>query len=111
MYELLEKCLWKSLLILKTQLLICVLIGDIGCAKQVVPEAERNPIVHPSALYWNFPCMVPQVHDWIIQYILQGSIGDFHIRMVQMTNQNGDQVQDKKVIQPKANHGKWNVLY
>ena len=54
---------------------------------------------------------MPQVHDRIVQNIFERTIGDFHIRMVQMTNQNGNQVQDEKVIQAKANHGKWNVLH
>jgi hypothetical protein len=96
--KLLQKCLWENFLILKTQLLICVLIGDIGRAKQVVPEAERNSIVHSMATRGNILRMVPQMHDRIIQDILQRPIGDLYIGMVQMTNQDGDQVQDEKII-------------
>ena len=57
-----------------------------------------------------FLCMVPYMHLWIVEEILQWTEGDLDIGMVEMADGQRKKVNYKEIINPKSDHRKGDIL-
>ncbi len=55
-------------------------------------------------------CMMPEVHDRVIKNVFKGTISDFHVRVIEVSDSYRYDMENEKIIQSKADHGQRDVL-
>lgn len=69
---------------IKSQRFVFAGIWDISCAKQITPNAQGNSIIDTMASRRKVFSVMTNMHDGIIEQILQRVIGDIDIRVVEV---------------------------
>jgi hypothetical protein len=86
-------------------------VRNISSAKEVVPKAEREAVVHAvTVLGWQVTSMVPDVHLRIVEKILQGTKRETKVGVIEVTDYGGEEVHNDEVINAKADEGEGKVF-
>lgn len=111
MYHLPPECFWELLHIVKTQRNIAAIVGHVGGAEDVVPDAEGKAEVHAVAvLTRKLAGMMPDVHLGIIKDVFQWAEWNAQIGMIEVTDDDGEDMHDDELIDAKADECEWKVL-
>lgn len=96
--------------LVKPQFDVAAIARNPRRAEEVVPQREGNAVVDAEAICWQVFHMVPDVHLGVVEDVFQWPQWEIDVGMVQVADQNGEQVNEYKILNAKPNHGQWDVL-
>lgn len=107
----LDECIRERLITGEAEFDVAAVERDHGGAEEIIPQAEADAVVDAV-----FPScgkglhMVPNVHPGIVQHILQRTVAEVQVAVVQVPDGCGENVDDEKILQPETDHGQGDVL-
>lgn len=97
--------LWKRIDTLKTEVDIPAIMRDAIGFEQIVPDTEGDTKVNTVSVFLR-PIfgMVPDMHLWIVKYILKRAEIDREVRVIKMADRQGKYMDHKKIVDAKPDH-------
>ena len=97
--------------VVKAERDVTAVVGDVGGAEEVVPDAEGEAVIHAvTMLGWEVEGVVPDVHLGMIEEILERAEGHAEVGVVEVPNDGGEEVDDDEVGNAESDECERNVL-
>ncbi len=96
--------------VIKTQLDVPAIARYPDRPKDIVPNGECQPVIDAVAAFRQFLGVMPDVHLRAVENVFQRPQWQVNIRMVQVTNNDGKQVDDDKILNTKTDHGQRQIF-
>ena len=90
---------------------VAAVVGDVGGAKEVIPDAEGETIVHAVAMLGREVVgVMPDVHLRIVEEVFERTKGESKVGVVEVANDGCDEMDDDEVVDAKSDEGERDVL-
>lgn len=97
--------------VVKAERNVASVVGDVGSAKEVVPDAEGEAVVHAVAMLGReVASMMPNVHFGVIEKVFEGAKWETEIGVIEVTNDGGRNVHNDEVVDAEANESEGDIL-
>lgn len=97
--------------VVEAELDVAAIVGDVGGAKEVIPDAEGEPEVHAVAMvFGEFFGVVPDVHLGIVEEVFEGAEWDAEVRVIEVADGGGEGVDDEELLNSEPNEGEREIL-
>ena len=92
--QLAPKALGEFFVSRKTEHNLTAVLRYIVRLKQIIPQTQADSEVYPKLAFGQIIGVVIEMHNRVVQHVLQRTPGDLDIGMVKMPNRNGYKVDD-----------------